>query len=141
MNRTRAFTVWQLLAVLAVIALIALILLKACGGSGVLTKANGQAAGDDVFRHITDYVAGTGPIREFSGQIDTEVGQAIIALKGREGASDFADGLCERVLELINNRIRSTPDANEKARLGEMKKLVEDSCKKAHAQLSAPPPK
>jgi hypothetical protein len=139
-NPTRGLTLVQLLGWLAVLAVIGLILVKACTGKP-LTKASGQAAGDDIFRELSGYVAGTGPISELSGQIDSQITTAIDAVKGKEGAADFAAGLCERVLELINNRIRSTPDAVEKTRLTEVKRIVETACTRAHAGLTAPPPK
>lgn len=138
MKGTRAFTWIEVLVVLAIIGVLVALLLNSC--SGPLNRAAGVKAGNTIHQQITAYVAGEGPIAGIGSVIDLAINQAVDGIKGKEGAADYLAGLCGQILDLMSNRIRSTPDAREKARLTEAKKVVEEACKRARDALAAAPP-
>ncbi|MBL9187653.1 MAG: type II secretion system protein [Opitutaceae bacterium] len=138
MKHTQAWTWIELLVVLAIVGVLVALLLNSC--SGPLTRASGVKAGDDIHKKITDYISGEGPIAGIGSVIGPAIDQAVERIKGKEGAGEYLAGLCGQILELINNRIRSTPDAREKTRLTEAKRVVEEACQRARDALAATPP-
>lgn len=124
--------------VLAILALIAALALALCSGDSALTAADGTKAGDRIHSVLTDYIAGSDPVAELDGLVRPKVLALVTSNNGKEGVTVFINAACERIITLMQNRIRSTTDATEKRRLREALPIVRQICEDAKSQAQEP---
>ena len=120
----------------AILLLIILLGLTLCGGP--LTAEDGVKAGDKIHSVLTEYIGGSDPVTELDGIIRPKVIDLVNSNNGKKGVTTFIDSACDRILLLMRNRIRSTPNNGEKSRLRAALPVIQSICEDAKSQAEEP---
>jgi hypothetical protein len=138
MNR-RGFTVLELIGILLLVALLAAALIAVCAKSGPLTEQDGRKVADDIHGNLLELI-GTSetPVDSIVAKIRTDLTAAVEGVNNKKGAKAFTRGLCAQLITLTENRIRSTPDQNEKRRLTEFLARLRQICADLQQTVTEP---
>lgn len=121
------------LLIAAAIAALVLLLIVQCRG-GPLTAAKGKVAADSVHKTLTTLVEVQGlTAEEIEEQLDTAWENEVARVRTAKGVTDWVDGFCAQLIELINNRIRSVPNLQQRRVWVEVLTLVSERCQSLQA--------
>lgn len=123
---------WVKLLIAAAIAALVLVLIVQCRGP--LTAAKGKVAADSVHKTLTTLVEVQGlTAGEIEEQLDTAWENEVARVRTAKGVTDWVDGFCAQLIELINNRIRSVPNLQQRRVWVEVLTLVSERCQSLQA--------
>ncbi|MGH7567102.1 MAG: hypothetical protein ACREK2_09755 [Gemmatimonadota bacterium] len=135
----RGFTVIEIILVGVLLALIITAIVALCSRSGPLTAQDGRDVADGIHGQLETLIGTTTtPVDSIAAEIRRQLLDQAGNVQGREGATDFIDGLCEQLRTLIQNRIRSAPGTVESNRLREFLPHLAEMCQEARARAAGP---
>lgn len=128
-SRTQAgVALWVKLLIAALVVALVLLLLTQCR-SGPLTAEDGREAADSVHGLLTTLVEDQGlTAEEIEEQLDAAWEENVAGVRTAKGVTDWVDGFCAQLLELIRNRIRSVPNSQHRRVYQEVLRLVQERC-------------